>query len=556
MPETIKASEQNLNEVFSNKYLFQIPFYQRPYAWTTEEVGELLDDLLFAMDKDPEAPYFLGSIVLIKGEDPDSQVIDGQQRLTTLTMLLCALRELADDRAVKDGLDGFIRQKRDVVRGNQEVVRLRLRPRDQEFFRANVQNEGGISKMTENALTGGTDSQERIFENAKYLLGKIKELGQETLQRLISYTIHHCYLVTVATADMSSAYRIFSVMNDRGLALEPTDILKAEIVGEIKTAQQQEYSDKWENIEQELGRDRFGDLFGHIRMIFAKAKARRNLQDEFREVVLKDGAGTDFIDSILDPYADAYERTLGISSEHPADAGKFGAYLGHLRRLDNRDWIPPAMAFFHFNPHNPEQIARFLKDLERLAYGLFIRRADINGRISRYAAVLQAIERGGDDIWREDSALQLNADEKNAIVRILDGPVYTLPRVRLPLLLRLDGLMAEAGASYDRSIISIEHVLPQNPPEGSQWRQWFSDDEERAQWTHRLANLVLLSLRKNGSASNWGFKRKKDEYFQKGNVTPFALTTQVLKAEEWTPAVLKERQNDLVNRLKREWRLE
>ena len=78
MYEAIKASEQNLNKVFSNEYLFQIPLYQRPYAWTTEEVSELLDDLLFAMDKDPEAPYFLGSIVLIKGEDPYSEVIDGQ----------------------------------------------------------------------------------------------------------------------------------------------------------------------------------------------------------------------------------------------------------------------------------------------------------------------------------------------------------------------------------------------------------------------------------------------------------------------------------------------
>ena len=541
MPETIKASEQNLDKVFCDDYLFEIPFYQRPYAWSTEEVGELLDDLLFAMDKDAEAPYFLGSIVLIKGDDPDSKVVDGQQRLTTLTMLLCALRELADDERLKVALDERIRQRSDPLAGTQEVVRLRIRPRDQEFFHDNVQDDGGVIAMIENNPPRITDSQERVFENAKFLIGKLAELDQAQRRQLAEFIIRSCYLVTVSTTDMSSAYRIFSVMNDRGLALEPTDILKAEIVGEIKTAQQQEYSDKWENIEQELGRDRFGDLFGHIRMIFAKAKARRNLQDEFREVVLKDGAGTDFIDSILDPYADAYERTLGISSEHPADAGKFGAYLGHLRRLDNRDWIPPAMAFFHSNPHSLEQISRFIKDLERLAYCLFITRANINERISRYAAVLQAIERGGDDIWREDSPLQLNDDEKNAIVRILDGPVYMLPRVPLPLLLRLDGLLADAGARYDHSVISIEHVLPQNPREGSQWCQWFPDDEERAYWTHRLANLALLSHRKNAAASNWDFETKKSRYFTRNSVSPFALTSQVLAAPEWTPEVLAER---------------
>ena len=556
MPETIKASEQNLDKVFCDDYLFEIPFYQRPYAWTTEEVGELLDDLLFAMDKDADAPYFLGSIVLIKGDDPDSKVVDGQQRLTTLTMLLCALRELADNRAVKYDLDKRIRQRGDSLSGAQEVVRLRIRPRDQGFFHDNVQDDGGVIAMVENTPPRITDSQERVFENAKFLIGKLAELDQAHRRRLAEFIIRNCYLVTVSTTDMSSAYRIFSVMNDRGLALEPTDILKAEIVGEITTARQQEYSDKWENIEQELGRDRFGDLFGHIRMIFAKAKARRNLQDEFREVVLKDGVGTDFIDSILDPYADAYERALGVSSEHPADAGKFGAYLGHLRRLDNRDWIPPAMAFFHFNPHNLDQLAKFIKDLERLAYGLFIRRAYINERISRYAAVLQAIERGGDDIWREDSPLQLNAGEKDAIVRILDGPVYTLPRVPLPLLLRMDGLLVEAGALYDHSIISIEHVLPQNPPEGSQWRQWFPDDEERAYWTHRLANLVLLSHRKNRDASNLDFATKKSKYFARNSVSPFALTSQVQDVPEWKPEVLAKRQGELLDTLKKEWRLE
>ena len=555
MPEAIKASEQNLDKVFCNDYMFEIPYYQRPYAWTTEEVGELLDDLLFAMDKDAEAPYFLGSIVLIKGDSPDSKVIDGQQRLTTLTMLLCTMRELAESQEVKDALDERVRQKRDVLSGASEVVRLRLRPRDQDFFHANVQNDGGVPTMIEKTVPQSTDSQERIYENAKFLHSKLKELGQERLTRMAKFIIQSCYLVTVSTTDTSSAYRIFSVMNDRGLALEPTDILKAEIVGEIETGQQQGYSDKWENIEQELGRDRFGDLFVHIRMVFAKAKTRRNLQDEFRDFVLKDRSGAAFIDRTLEPYADAYKRVLGISDEYPADAGKFGAYLGHLRRLGNRDWIPPAMAFFHRNPNNPEQITSFVKDLERLAYGLFIRRANINERIRRYAMVLQAIERG-DPLWQDGSPLQLGLDEKAAILRTLDGPVYRLPRVPQPLLLRLDGLVAGAEASYDRPVISIEHVLPQNPPGNSQWREWFPDDEERELWAHRLANLVLLSLRKNSGASNWDFERKKKEYFTRGNVTPFALTTQVLATPEWTSEVLETRQHDLIGKLRKEWRLD
>ena len=553
MPETIKASEQNLDKVFCDEYLFEIPFYQRPYAWTTDEVGELLEDLLFAMKSGDDVPYFLGSIVLVKGDGADSKVIDGQQRLTTLTILLCTLRDLADGD-VRTALDARVRQRPDPLAGTREVMRLSLRARDQDFFRANVQQDGAIPCMLENPPRGATDSQQRISENARCLYERLSKRDEDCRRALSEFIIQHCYLVIVSTRDTSSAYRIFSVMNDRGLDLTPPDILKAEIVGDIDKTDQREYSEKWENIEQELGRGRFADLFAHVRMVYAKAKARRNLQDEFRDFVLKNCTGTNFIDQILEPYANAYERVLGMSNEDGAGDDSISARLRHLNRLDNYDWIPPAIAFFRAHPSDLGALARFITDLERLAYGLFIRRANINERIGRYADILQAME-SGDEIWRDDGPLQLGVDEKREIVSALDGPVYTLPRVPRPLLLRLDGLLAGAGARYDHPVISIEHVLPQNPKRLSRWLRWFPDDEERSNWTHRLANMVLLSRRKNSSASNLEFEIKKTEYFLHGGVSPFALTTQVANESEWTPSVLERRQRRLIAALKREWRL-
>ena len=191
-----------------------------------------------------------------------------------------------------------------------------------------------------------------------------------------------------------------------------------------------------------------------------------------------------------------------------------------------------------------------------MAYGLFIRRANINERINRYAEVLRAIEQR-DSVTQDDGPLQLRVNEKEDILRILDGPIYTLPRVPSPLLLRLNGLVTDpdTNVTIQAPTISIEHVLPQHPSENSQWLTWFPDDIERNQWTHRLANLVLLSFRKNTRASNWEFDRKKTEYFRRGGVTPFALTMQVINETEWTPSVLERRQRELVDRLKQEWRL-
>lgn len=554
MPDTIKASEQDLNAVFSDTYLFEIPVFQRPYAWTTEQVDDLLDDLLYAMRRDDDEPYFLGSVVLIKGDDAKSRVVDGQQRLTTLTMLLCCLRELAEGE-LQTALDARIRQQRDILAGTEEVVRLSLRPLDRKFFYDNVQADGGIGSLLANTPATDTDSQQRVFENVKYLHEKLVALEPAERRRLAAYALQRCYLVIVSTRDMASAYRIFSVMNDRGLDLSATDILKAEVVGGIRNADEQHsYASKWEDVEQELGRERFGALFAHIRTIYAKAKQRRSLQEEFREYVLAQHTSEDFIERVLDRYDDAYKSVLGLPHGMIESTPNLDTYLQHLRRLDNADWIPPAMAFFHKHPYDRDGIAKFIKDLERLAYGMFIRRADINARINRYAEVLRVIDHGN-DIWKYDGPLQLSDSEKSAVLDILDGAIYTLPRVPGPLLRRLDSLVAEAGATYDYATISIEHVLPQNTPQESQWRIWFPDDDEREQWTHRLANLVLLSFRKNTRASNWEFERKKDEYFRRRGVSPFALTTQVLAENEWTPAVLERRQRELIGRLKAEWRL-
>ena len=437
MPETIKASEQNLDRVFFDDYLFEIPVFQRPYAWEKEQVDDLLDDLLYAMRRDGDEPYFLGSVVLIKGDSkPDSQVVDGQQRLTTLTMLLCVLRELAQDERVKTSLDSRIRQLPDVVGGRKEVLRLGLRHQDREFFYDNVQNSGGITNLLDNVPKRETDSQERIFENVKFLYGKLAELSAEERTRLAQFVVQRCYLVVVSTSDMTSAYRIFSVMNDRGLDLTATDILKAEVIGDIADSEEQRsYADKWENIEQELGRNRFGNLFTHIRTIYAKAKQRRSLQEEFREHVLNQHTATDFIDRILDQYDDSYKSVLGLPGGIITSTPQVEACLRHLRRLDNIDWIPPAMAFFYHNRCNQDRLARFTKDLERLAYGMFISRTDVTNRIRRYGAVLEDIE-NGDALWQENGALQLRTEEKTEILNVLGGPIYTLPRVPQPLLLR------------------------------------------------------------------------------------------------------------------------
>ena len=559
MKQTIEAKEQELKRIFSDDYLFEIPAYQRPYAWTTEQATELLDDLLTAMGNDGEmeevSPYFLGSIVLIKNAHRAlSQVVDGQQRLTTLTILFCVLRELSEDDGASTSLDKYVCEKGDRFAGSEDRFRLSLRKRDRDFFRRKVQIAGQLSSFLKQDKETLTDSQQRMYENAQYLWTQLSSLEQSRRDRLTMFLVQRCYLVVVSASDQNSAYRIFSVMNDRGLDLSPTDILKADIIGAMPETIRTNYTDQWEEIEEDLGREDFRELFAHIRMIYVKSKARGNLNQEFEDGVLTKINGREFIDGVLQPLSSAYQIVSMAAYESTGDAEKVNAYLRHLGRLDNYDWVPPAIAFFEKQRHDTEALFQFFRDLERLAYALFIVRANINVRINRYANVLHAIEK--EDILTVDtSGLQLSAEEKSAVISALDGPIYLQTRVRMPLLLRLDGLLADEGATYEHRVLSVEHVLPQTPENGSIWLEWFPEEEARELWTHRLANLVLLSRQKNTQAQNFDFERKKLEYFQRKGVATFALTSQVLNQSAWTPDVLEERQYELIRRLKSEWRL-
>lgn len=548
--ETIKAAEKALKDVFCDRYVFRIPPYQRPYSWTQEQAADLLDDLIWAAgDEKPaeQPPYFLGSIVVIKDPNyPEADVVDGQQRLTTLTILMSVLREFATTADGKANIDIFLRQKGNSLLGTKDVPRLTVRQRDAEFFRKCIQDgdEGGILEAAD------TDARQRMITTRDYFRRTLGEMSAVDRDRLLPFAVQRCYLVVVEASDQSSAYRIFSVMNDRGLDLTATDILKSDIIGAIDTEDQQEaYNAKWEALEDGLGREAFGDLFAHLRMIHRKQKMRGSLEREFRDYVNPVEKPREFIDSELRPSAEAFERIL---EPDPSQTKRYRLLKG-LHQLDNQDWQPPAIKFMVEHHANDEEIVQFLKRLDRLAYFLFASRANVNDRLTRYAAVLTDMEEG--TALQDGKALDLTDAEKMDFKLTLGGNIYLNQRTRRPILLRLDEMLSDGTAHYDHALVTIEHVLPQNPAADSEWLAHFPTQEIRNEWVHRLANLVLLSRYKNPAASNYDFTYKKDAYFAQSGDSAYVLTSQVRQELEWTPAVLKARQEKLLARISHVWEL-
>ncbi|MCC3412403.1 MAG: DUF262 domain-containing protein [Microcoleus sp. PH2017_29_MFU_D_A] len=558
---SIKGEQHPIKKIFSDDFMFTIPLYQRPYAWTKEEAGELLEDLLTFLGDGNETidelnPYFLGSIVLIKSEQPAAEIVDGQQRLTTLTILLAALRASLPTEHAND-LTTFLYQRGSLIAGTPNRYRLTLRERDADFFKEYIQNEGGINKLKELNSVELMDSQKLIKENAHLFLQRFHAIGEHCCIRLAQFIITQCFLVVVSTPDFDSAYRIFSVLNNRGLDLSVTDILKADIIGKIPESQQEKYTKKWEDTEENLGRELFKDLFSHIRMIKEKKKLSKSILKEFQENINPAAGPQQFIDEILAPYAKAFSDIYNLTYESEARAQEINQLFKWLNKIDNFDWVPPAILYLsrNRNRNNPDNLLRFFRDLDRLAAGLMIVRANINERIERYSRLLTAIEQE-EDLFNSYSPLQFTPEESNNILRVLDSDLYLMQKIRRYVLVRLDAALSEGEASYNFSNITVEHVLPQNLGANSEWMKWFANQQEHAQYVHRLGNLVLLSCAKNTLAQNYDFDVKKQKYFTtKTGVSPFALTTQVLREQEWTPEVIARRQKEQINVLKNLWRL-
>ncbi|WP_201860526.1 DUF262 domain-containing protein [Microvirga soli] len=565
MARTLEAHDKLIREIFEGNYHFEIPDYQRPYAWTTEQAEELFDDLVSAMRAaqatSASSQYFLGSIVLIKNDrDPKASVVDGQQRLSTLTILFAALRAAMPHAAADITVFLYKRGLSSLNEKNQ--YRLTAREEDAGFFRTFIQEEGGIEQLI--ASTDKLeDSRLRYRENAKLLFEKVSALSTAERDALWRFLISDCSLVVISTPDLEAAYRIFSVLNNRGLDLAPIDILKAAILGAIRTAAGEEqartYAKQWSQIETSLGREAFGDLFGHIRTIYAKQKQRATLIKEFQAFVLEYKAPIVLINQVIRPYAEVWNFIRDAEYEATEHAEKVNDYLSWLNRVDFKDWVPPALVYAKRFRNKPTQLAEFFKALERLTFLLLVTKAGFNERIEVYAELTKEIEA---DAFDGDAAslktLALSEEQKRAFRTALDGDIYRqLPKARMALMLRLEALVSDGSKKQEFAHLSLEHVLPQTPKSGSEWIAWFPDPDVRVAWTHRLANLVPLHVRKNPSASNYEFATKKNVYFKgKGTSSPFILTNEVRDEDQWTPALLELRQKRLVDMFIKHWGLQ
>lgn len=545
----IDAEKIDFNKLF-DQFWYVIPEYQRSYVWDVDSVNDLLDDLHFAFLNKPDSEYFLGSLVLRRTNQDayeEYEVLDGQQRLTTLLLLLAVIRDITHDEELQKVSQERIYQRASRFRGIPERTRIVYRIRDAvESFMAEYVLAPGGTKHTERLkeLASGRNISITNMVNAIRTMQEFFT-DKDDLEEFSAFFPLKSIFIYVSTESREDAFRLFTILNNRGVPLTNADILKSMNVGEISDPQQEKYARLWEEIEKNFG-DSFDRFLSFLRTILVKEKARVNLLEEFEENVYKKGKLTRGVATIdlMQKYSDIYDRLLRFEDGILDNDYKNLVTVMRIG-LPSEDWIPPLMFFYH--RFGQAHLFAFLKKLEfKFATDWIVQKTPTE-RIEAMNDILKAIE-VADSATAVLSNTTLFAADVESLRVILSQAVYGRRFARY-ILLKYEYLKSDNTVHLsDYTTISAEHVLPQHPPESSQWLRDFTEDE-RLYWTHRLANLVLISKRKNSRLSNLDFADKKERYLYNRIDIFYGSKIFVEQNSRWTPVELQTRQEEMLDLL-------
>ena len=571
MATEIKCEKKVIREIFNMWYC--IPDYQRAYVWDTDQVRDLLDDTISAYRENKEAQYFLGSMVLKINEKSENNVsyteyelLDGQQRITTVFLILACMRDmLTDYPQYQNSLAGFVYQAEDAILQQPERMRIifNIRSDVRDFVNEHIKPLHGTcdsALLKDKMQAKDVNISIRNMANAMLVAHEFLEENKSDIIGYLSYFLNKVLMIYVATEELQDAFQLFTVLNNRGVKLSSSDILKAENLKELSAAERTSWSTRWEEMETYFGED-FDKFLSHIRTILVKKKQTTTLLKEFDEFVYSNQEydrtqkkylprtpilrrGRDTFE-LLYSYYHTYQEVF--DTDHSVVTGDYEItnYLKLMETGFGADyWIAPVLDYYR--KYRRLGFVAFLKALDRKLSADWITAATPTVRMENVNAILREIEAS------QDSAALLQSKtftiNKSDFERVINGDIYGRSFAKY-LLLKLDLIYRGSSTPMiPQAIASIEHILPRNPSADSQWVKDFSA-AEREEWTNKLGNLVLISRRKNTSQGNRDYVEKKEKYFEK-NIEMFPNSIRIYQNyPEWKLFDLKKNHSDVVTEL-------
>lgn len=513
--EVNKQSVRQLLETGKNKK-FIIPEYQRPYAWSDEQIQVLFDDLVEYTINDSESTYFLGTIVAYENDDQEQEIIDGQQRITTLFLLLRAVYSKLEHSLEKEAI--YLRSQIEPAIWEQDDLTGEVNL-DKILITSKVMGDDGNQEFAKILVSGKADPKSNSNYSKNYI--QLQHLIDDyatneplSFYRFVSNILNRAILLPIMADSQDTALTIFSTLNDRGLALSDADIFKAKIYNRLDSQGKKDFIEKWQQLDEEAknANESIQKLFYYYMFYLRALENDRNTTTPgIRKFYSKNNFerlyGNDIMEQlnlILNLWIVINNRS-SLQDESWSENGEIQQVLDALTSYPNEFWKYPVVIYYmkyHSEPNFENEFLAFLRRLLAVLAAQYIVTPTVN-----------AVKRG---------ILNLNAEITNSPTpkfsfnaideKLLKDKIKNAHRNTVRMILKMIAYQHQTELLPKKW--EIEHIFPQK------WQpNYFSltPDDEVKEIVEHIGNKIPFEKKLNIIASNNYFTKKQESY-QKSNV--------------------------------------
>ncbi|MCS6846087.1 MAG: DUF262 domain-containing HNH endonuclease family protein [Anaerolineae bacterium] len=553
----------NYLELVGNGKRYFVPPYQRDYSWTEEQWEDLWNDIVDLLPN-PDDRHYMGALVVQGESDRDFCIIDGQQRMATLSILSLAvihrLNALADE-----GVDPVANRERAKELRNRfigerdpasliEVSRLTLNENDNGFYQDYlVQLRPPLNPRSLSR------SNRLLWDCFKYFearIGNLRSINRDgaALARMLAETVARQLLFILITVDDElNAYTVFETLNARGLELTTTDLLKNYLFSRVKTPSDREaLQRRWRSLLTAVAPERFPE-FLRYHLLCEQPKVRSQRLFKLVREQVADSVGVFKLMGTLEARAELFAALSDPNHHYWLERSEAKPFVRELNLFRVQQMTP--LLFATWELFSPEDFIRILKLVSVISFRYSVvgrlnpneleqeyhraAKAVLDRTAARPAAVFEVLK----PIYVNDE--KFFSDFANLVIDT-GGQRRKLAKY---ILAKLESDLSGRHCDPETDPSTIEHILPENPSE--EWEQMFP----RAHWesqVYRLGNLTLLESSANRRVGNAIYEEKLNAY--RGSAYQLTRGIAEIAPEQWTPELLDKRQRQMAERAVHIWR--
>lgn len=556
----LKSDDVTFLDLIGNGKIYRVPPYQRDYSWEEEQWEDLWNDIL-ELRVSADARHYMGALVVEAQSDREFLIIDGQQRLATLSILALAIVDAlparsgdASERAANQDRALRLRERFIGAKDPASLVessKLFLNETDDAFYQDYL-----VQLRQPNNPRGLPKSNRLLWACFQWFGKRLDALGLdgEALATLLNETVARQLLfILIKVEDEVNAYMVFETLNARGLELSSTDLLKNYLFSRVKVAADlAALQRRWKSLMAIVKQERFPDFLRYHLLCELPRIRKQRLFKEIRDLVQSPGEVFDLM-RILESRAELFAALNDSEHEYWTESPETKRHVRELQLFKVRQMTP--LLFAAWEKLEKPDFTRLLKLVGVISFRYsIISGLNTNELEPIYHKAAKALLSGQatspGEVFQHLKPIYV-PDDKFAgdfMVREIEtrGQRKHLAKY---ILCKLEADTAQKPCDWESDPASIEHILPENP--SSDWDALFNP-ERQPDFIYRLGNLTLLEANLNREIGNGLIEAKRSRYSRSAYQMTRNLAEQT--PDEWTPATLEARQQRLAARAAHIWR--